>query len=154
MATLPHQEESWESIVESIERLKAILKICIDTFQSLPVVVCIARSDGDGYTDQSMVRSSLILSHSESGRQDSRSCFWHVTWTPRNSGSNFSSFRNPWYPNWLLWEMPQIILELRLLLLLTLFSHDSLLSWSNRWNVCKEKKTPGVVWVFVWVGCG
>jgi hypothetical protein len=41
----------------TIERLKIILEICIESFQSHPVVVCIARSDGDGYTDQLLVRS-------------------------------------------------------------------------------------------------
>lgn len=56
IATLPHHPTELNDIVESIEDLKRIIASCTQHFKSPPEVICIARSDGDGYTDPDLVR--------------------------------------------------------------------------------------------------
>mmetsp|Transcript_3763 Transcript_3763/g.5839 ORF Transcript_3763/g.5839 Transcript_3763/m.5839 type:complete len:455 (-) Transcript_3763:268-1632(-) len=55
IATLPHHESSWDEIEELMKSLAEFINSCVQHFGSGPKVICIARSDGDGYTDNILV---------------------------------------------------------------------------------------------------
>ena len=55
IATLPHHTVELNEILLSIQQLESILRLCIKHYQCFPEAVCIARSDGDGYTDPILV---------------------------------------------------------------------------------------------------
>lgn len=65
IATLPHNPVDWNDIQVSIQELEVILQTCIKQFQNYPQVICIARSDGDRYTNPELVSKliKIILYH-------------------------------------------------------------------------------------------
>ena len=55
LATLPHHVSSAEEVRGSIAQLAFFLSTCGRAYQCPPSVICIARSDGDGYTSAGIV---------------------------------------------------------------------------------------------------
>jgi hypothetical protein len=55
IATLPHHVSASEEIEEIMLRLEHYVATCTATYGSAPEAVCIARSDGDGFTSTAVV---------------------------------------------------------------------------------------------------